>query len=52
MHKLDTQANTTPRFNQGEAYGDRAQQVTHNHISREYEDHSNNGNKIDNGRSQ
>ena len=49
MHKLDTQANTTPRFNTGEGYGDRAQQVTQNHISREYEDYSNN---VDKGRSQ
>ena len=52
MHKLDTQAATTPRFDSGEAYGDRAQQVSQNHISREYEDYSNNGNKIAKGKSQ
>ena len=52
MHKIDTQATTTPRFDSGEAYGDRAQQVSQNHISREYEDYSNNGNKIVKGKSQ
>ena len=52
MHKLDTHINTAPRFNSEDAFVERAQQVTQNHISREYEDYTNNGNKIEKGRLQ
>ena len=49
MHKLESQGNTNPRFNSSEALGDRTQQITPNHISRQYEDYTTNGNKMDKG---
>ena len=49
MHKLESQVNTNQRFSSSEALGDRTQQITPNHISRQYEDYTTNDNKMDKG---
>ena len=50
MHSVETQSTTAQRFCSGEDIEDPSQQqITPNHISREYEDYTGSQNRIDKG---